>query len=86
LLRQHDVFLMEVINEHGLTTTQLEQLNACQMYLHVMTLAEMVDHTGTTILPQVLKPSNSDMPQGLMHLSQSKLQWPCIHLPSLASW
>jgi len=85
-LRQHDVFLMEALNELGLTTLQLEQLNACHMFLQVMILAEMVDHTGTIILPQALKPPKSDMPQGLMSLSTSKLQWPWVHQPSPASW
>jgi len=43
---------MEAIDELGLTVTQLEQINACCMYLRIMMLAEMVDHTGTKILPQ----------------------------------
>jgi len=31
---------------------QLEKLNACHMYLQVTTLAEVMDHTGTTLLQQ----------------------------------
>jgi len=45
---------MEAVNELGLTK-QLEQINVCQMFLQVMTLVEVVDHTGTTLLPHALK-------------------------------
>ncbi len=66
--------------------SQLEQVNACYMFLQVTTLAEVVDHTGMLILLQVLEPSSHNRPDGLTHLSSSKLQWPCISPPSVASW
>jgi len=85
-LHHNDVFLMEAISKSNLTNSQLEQVNACHMFLQIMTLAEMVDHMGTTILPQALKPSKSDIPEGLTNISTSKLNWPCIHPPLVASW
>ncbi len=85
-LRRNDVFLMEAINELGLTPTQLEQVNACHMYLQVTTLAEIVDHTGTTILPQALNLNPTLAPTGLQALSRSTLQWPTTHPLSQASW
>jgi len=41
----NDIFLMEVVNELGLTIMQLECINACRMYLQVTMLVEVVDHT-----------------------------------------
>ncbi len=85
-LRRNDVFLMEAINELGQTSQQLEQVNACRMYLQVTTLAEIVDHTGTTILPQAISLHPKNAPTGLKDLSSSTLNWPTIHPPSQASW
>jgi len=85
-LRQHDVFLMEAISDCNLSNSQLEQVNACRMFLQVTTLAEIVDHTGRNLLPQALKPTNRDGPEGLSSLSATTLQWPCVHPPSKASW
>ncbi len=78
-LRRNDVFLMEAINELGLTPQQLEQVNACRMYLQVTTLAKIVDHTGTTILPQAISTDPKKAPTGLKDLSSSTLHWPTIH-------
>jgi len=85
-LRQNDVFLMEAINELGLTPLQLEQINACRMYLQITTLAEIVDHTGTIILSQAISTDTKKAPIGLQDLSNSTLRWPTIHPPSQASW
>jgi len=85
-LRQNDIFIMEAVNELGLTPRQLEQINACRMYLRVTMLAEIVDHTGTTILPQSRSAPTDKEPRGLNQISSSKLQWPCIHTPAKQSW
>jgi len=85
-LRQNNVFLMEAFSDSNLNHSQLEQVNACCMFLQVTTLAEIVDHTGTMLLPQALKQSNCNWPEGLLALSSSKLQWPHISQPSKASW
>jgi len=85
-LRRNDVFLMEAIHELDLTPQQLEQINACRMYLQVTTLAEIVDHTGMTILPQALSTAARPEPTGLHDLSRSTLTWPNIHPPSKKCW
>jgi len=85
-LRRHDVFLMEAISKLGLTPQQLEQVNACRMYLQVTTLADITDHTGTLILPQAISNDPKLAPTGLRNVSSSTLQWPTIHPPSQASW
>ncbi len=77
-LRSKDVFLMEAIQELDLTQQQLEQINACRMYLQVTMLAEIADHTGTIILPQILSTPPGSAPTGLQSLSTSTLQWPNI--------
>jgi len=56
------------------------------MYLKVTTLAELTDHTGTQLLPQVLLTPRATHPKGLLNISSSTLQWPTIVLPSLSCW
>jgi len=85
-LQNNNKFLMEVLQELGLNQSQMERINACHMYLQVTMLAEIVDHTGMTILPQVLCCQQAQSLQGLDKISQSKLCWPCIHQPSQSSW
>jgi len=85
-IRQFDVHLMDAISELHLTPVQLMQLNACRMYLQVTTLAEIVDHTGVSVLPQVLLNKNEDKPSGLQLISHSLLEWPTTHLPSKQCW
>jgi len=50
----HDRYLMEDFNDQNFQRNQLERLNTCRMYLQVTTLAEITDHTGTELLPQVI--------------------------------
>jgi len=67
-------------------THKLVKLNACLMYLQVMTLAEITDHMGTELLPQVLSTRDSPCPKGLLNISLSTLQWPNVALPSSTCW
>jgi len=69
-LWSNDVFLMEAIQELNLTQQQLEQINACCMYLQVTMLAKIVDHTGTTILLYALSLHPSSEAIGLQSLSK----------------
>jgi len=75
-LQQNDVYIMEAVDDLGLTQSQLEQLNACRMYLNIMTLAEMMDHTRRYLLQQVMKTQGHANPPSLDSISQSTLQWP----------
>jgi len=85
-LRQHNVFLMEAVLDLGLTTPQLGQINTCRMYLQVTMLAEIVDHTGYTLLPQAFIQGHTDKPPSLQTISHSTLQWPMIHPPTKTCW
>jgi len=84
-LHHNDVCIMEAIEDLELTVLQLEQINACHMYLNITTLAEMTNHMGTTLLPQTLKHPNQH-PQGLQEISTLTLEWPQVHCPSKVSW
>jgi len=77
---------MEAFTDCNFTTQQLQQLNACQMYLQVTMLAEIMDHTGTHLFPQVLLQHNKHSLEGLNQLSESTLTWPVVHNPSTACW
>jgi len=85
-LRIYDRYLMEDFNDQNFQRNQLERLNACRMYLQVTTLAEITDHTGTELLPQVLVQRSHGYPKGLGNISSSTLQWPHMHCPSPACW
>jgi len=45
---------MELFDDLHYLAVQLQQLNVCQMYLQVTMVAEITNHMGATILPQVL--------------------------------
>jgi len=83
-LRQQDQFLMNDFADQNFPHHQLEKLNACRMYLQVTTLAEITDHTGTTLLQQAFLAPHTTLPQGLTNISSSTLQWPTIAPPSIA--
>jgi len=73
-LRQGDCFLMDDFNNQDFPWHKLEKLNACQMYLQVTTLSEIMDHMGTEILQQVLANWPNEAPKGLTNISYSTLQ------------
>jgi len=77
---------MEAVNELGLTTIQLEQINACRMFLQITTLAEMTDHTGYYLLPQALLQAKQEKPEGLAETSQSTIDWPKVGNLTKATW
>jgi len=70
----------------NLQRNQLEKLNACRMFLQVTTLAELTDHTGTTLLSQAFLTPRTSHPKGLLNISASTLQWPHVAMPSLPCW
>jgi len=84
-MRKHDIYLMELFAE-GMMQKQLVQLNACCMYLHVTTVAEITDHTGTHILPQAISQKPQIIPIGLYPISISLLEWLQIHCPTKPCW
>jgi len=85
-LRQGDHFLMDDFNNQDFPWHKLEKLNACQMYLQVTTLSEIMDHMGTEILQQVLANRPNEAPKGLTNISYSTLQWLIVRCPSPTCW
>ncbi len=81
-----DRFLMDDFCDYGIPCNQLEKLNAYHMHLQVMTLAEITNHMGTMLLPQVLLGPMNHAPKGLTSISMSLLKWPTIHLPTSPCW
>jgi len=77
---------MEAMGELGLTTMQLEQINACRMFLQLTTLAEMTDHMGCFLLTHALLQQPNDQPIGLQSLSHLTLLWPAINNPTKETW
>jgi len=85
-LHKHDQFLMDDFCDYGIPSNQLEKLNACWMYLHVTTLAEITNQIETTLLPQALASLLYSTPKGLTNISTSLLKWPHIHPPYSSCW
>jgi len=77
---------MDAVDDLDLTTPQLEQINACRMYLQITTLAEITDHTGTHLLPHVLTSCGQAYPSGLKTISSLTLQWPRVCNPATTTW
>jgi len=84
--QNNDVFIMEAIEDLGLTISQMEQINACRMFLKITTLAKITDHTSTSLLPQAFLKHPNQAPLGLQEISTSMLTWPRSHCPTKTSW
>ena len=86
--RQFDSFIMEELlllasrlqhTRKKLTAKGLRQLNACRLFLQVLTVADIADGTGTMICPNVL--------QGMRHIDRRSLYgWPEQASPSKQAW
>ncbi len=85
-LQSSNCFLMEDFGNQDFPWYKLKKLNACRMFLQVTTLSEILDHTGTKLLPQILTTSTNDFPKGLINISQSTLNWPFVSCPSPTCW
>jgi len=64
-LRHHDIYIMEAVQELGLTKLQLEQINACCMHLRVTTFPKL-----STTLEPCYYPRRSFLPT-------VTIQWGC---------
>ncbi len=79
--RENDVFLMEVLSHPSLAYSpkELRRLNACRLYLQVLTLTDICDSSGKTIAANMLK--------GARHLDRrSKYEWCNQAFPSNKAW
>ena len=52
--RMHDTFIMEDINELQISSMDKARLNLCRVYLQVLTLSDITDAGGTSILECVM--------------------------------
>jgi len=84
-LHQHDRYLMEDFADQDYSK-KMEWLNACRMYLQVMTLAEISDHTGTELLQQAFPKVTQHGINSLEAISMSTMTWPHIAPPSPICW
>jgi len=75
-LHHFDCYLMDDFLDNGLPCFKLEPLNACCMYLYVTMLAEISDHIGEELLPQILASPTCPISKGLTNISSSSLHWP----------
>jgi len=50
----NDSFLMEDFVKAGYNSTELWTLNNCRLYLQVTTIADISDHMGEHVLPNVV--------------------------------
>ena len=77
----NDVFLMDQFTSHTphFTPKTLKRLNACQIFLQVLTLADITDGSGSHILKCSL--------QGTRQIDRrSSYRWPQQVCPSPAEW
>eukprot|EP00957_Ditylum_brightwellii_P123645 9426332-Ditylum_brightwellii.AAC.1 len=74
---EHDQILMDVFKSMKLSTFLLEKLNAVQLYLGVLTLADIVSDDGKYIQPWALMGSSRAKPM---------LPWPNQGMQSDSSW
>jgi hypothetical protein len=79
LARQHDVALMDIGLTFNFDSHQLRCINACRMYLQVITLSDVVNAKGDKILFSVIKGQR-------VASRQSKLLWPSIPRPPQSFW
>jgi len=82
----HDTHIMEAVMDLHLIPIQQCQINTCRMYLQFTMLAEILDHMGMLLLPQVTHINEMKQSPGLQEISTSMLEWLVIHLPSLQCW
>jgi len=85
-IQENDTHIMNVLMDLKYSGIQLQQINACRMYLQINMLSEMTNHTGTILLLQVMNPMSSQPPQGLDAISHLLFDWPTIHKPSIKCW
>lgn len=74
--RTNDVPIMDNPTKN-FSTSDLECINACRLFLQVTFLSEISNAEGTAILPEAIKGNtDNDAKPTLWQISTSKLQWP----------
>ena len=53
--REGGIFLMDAFRAHMASSADLAHINTCRMYLHVLTILDITDLQGCTVLVAVLR-------------------------------
>ena len=77
-IRENDTFIMHSFLRHGFSATLLRQLNACRLYLRVLTWGDLVEADGRTLCTAFL--------EGSRRCSNHDVRWPVQCKPSPAGW
>jgi len=81
----NDRHLMDDFLDAGHTPKELQTINSCHLHLQVTTLAEITNHTGTHLLPDIMSSTSNKSPT-LTTISVSKYSWPTQPSPTKAAW
>jgi len=77
--RANDTHLMDHLNSPNYTTQKLQHINACRLYLQVITLSDICNGRGSHVLPEAM--------QGVtITASHTTWAWPRQHRPPEPSW
>jgi len=77
LPRQNDVELMRLFIRTGYWNTDLNMLDRCQMYLHVVFLSEVCEAMGQKMEQHLWKQ---------LHITESAFHWPKVPKPTPMEW
>jgi len=77
--RDNDTHIMDHFNRASYTKKKLQHLNACRLYLQVITLSNICDGHGSSILPAVMQGTQ-------ITSSTTTWAWPRQHRPPEQSW
>jgi len=80
LQRKNDQPIMEAFQRAGVSTTTLKILNSCRLYLRVLTISDITDGYGESILDESLKGN-------VIHdIESSKYNWRKVNKPTVREW
>ena len=77
--RENYSYLMDEINKNISSTSDLERINACKLYLQVMFLSDITNNQGNRLINGILSSDKK-------YLKNSNLQWPNQPSPNKKSW
>jgi hypothetical protein len=87
LLLTHDKPLMRLAMAKKFSTRQLQLINNCRIWLQVISLAEVSDSSGRTILQDAVAGTTDDDNKPLLwQVSLSILKWPQQTKPNKLGW
>jgi hypothetical protein len=85
--RNNDQAIMTALQRQRLSTRQLEIINECRIWLHVISLAEIVNTAGTESIPYAVNGTADTNNRPLRwHTSYSKFVWPNTTRPNNKAW